>query len=178
MRNSSVKTDIHLKGFKDIPAAWLQEAAFMKNFVTDRREALLWFFSVQQTQHGQIRTDGADKRWYWFWKNSAIFKSGCRDYASTGGNIFTDQLYLAVCTMIVATVWALYSSFCILDLPKTPSTVRLWFFFFFFCLFVFVLVLTSSPFPLLPTPEGGQLQISVLSGHFHPKSARYDPRWL
>lgn len=44
-RNSSVKTDIHLKGFKDIPAAWLQEAAFMKNFiVTDRREALLWFF--------------------------------------------------------------------------------------------------------------------------------------
>lgn len=35
-----------------------------------------------------------------------------------GQHIFTDQPYLAVCTLIVASVWAVYSGFSILDLPK------------------------------------------------------------
>lgn len=81
MRNSLVKTDIHLKGFEDIPAAWLQEAAIMKNFVADRGEAFLCFLG-QQTS-AQIQADGADKSWYWL-KYSAVFQSGCRVYASTG----------------------------------------------------------------------------------------------
>lgn len=103
-------------------------------------------FSGRRTR-AQIQTGGADERWCWF-ENSAVFQSGSRHYASTGRYIFTDQLYLAVCTMIVATVWAVNSGFLYLRSSKTPSTVCLWCIFGLrFVFTLFFLVLTSSPLP-------------------------------
>lgn len=140
--------NIHLKGLK----------TFMKNRVADRgwggREKFSCDFSGRQTHvHRfklivQIRVDTDI--------NILLFSD--RHYASTGGYVFTDQPYFAVCTMIVATVWAVHSGFSILDLPKHHLL--------YVCdsfLPFFISVLTSSLLP--PDPrltEGSKLQISVL----------------
>lgn len=123
----------------------------------------LWFFWLANVHRfkviKQIRVD--------IDINILLFSD--RHYASTGGYIFTDQPYLAVCIMMVATVWAVHSGFSILDLPKHHLLyVCDSFLPFFFS------VLTSS---LLPPPPGLQREVNsrsvFYSGHFHPKSARY-----
>lgn len=170
MRNHSVKTDIHLKGFEDIPAAWLHEAAFMKNRVVDSGRSFSCDFPVGERTDPKLTVQ---MRVLFF----PIGQSALCKY----GTIHL-QLYLAVCTIIVATVWAVYSVFLYLrsSKKKTKKTPTIYcMFVIHFCLFS-VLVLASSPLPLrAPAPEGSILQISVLSGHFHPKNLQDTTlKWL
>lgn len=146
-----------LEAFEDIPAAWLQETTCMKNCVADQGEVFTWFFRSANAR-AQIQTDGADtvdKDLKILLLKICCFPIGQSALCKYGRYIFTDQLYLAVCTMIVATVWAVYSGFCILDLPKH----HLLYVCDSFCLFLSVL--TSNPLP--PPPPRSRLQREVNS---------------
>lgn len=96
------------------------------------------FSCSAKTHVHRWKTDGADKEMieiYWF----STWSVGTMQ--STGDYISADQLYLAVCTMIVATVWTVIIWFLYRrsSRKKNPSTVCLWFIFFafFFLLFLF-----------------------------------------
>lgn len=118
-----VKNRRSYEGFEDIPAVWLQEAAFMKNtFVADWGEVYLWFLFSKHVHRSKLMQqvvifDDLKKRERKQQQNSC-FPIGQSALCKNGRYILTDQLYLSVCPMIVATMWTVYSGFCIVALPE------------------------------------------------------------
>lgn len=134
MRKHYSKRTFHLKGLKifQLLDCWRQQRSW-RNVLLTRREGFLWF--------SRSANACTDPNWWCreliltLKKKFSCFPIGQSALCKYGRYIFTDQLYLAVCTMIVATVWTVYSGFCILDLPKhhllyVSDSFSLFFFFF------------------------------------------------
>lgn len=83
-----VKNRRSYEGFEDIPAVWLQEAAFMKNtFVADWGEVCLWFLFSKHVHRSKLMQqvvifdDLKKKRERENNNKTAVFQSGSQHYA-------------------------------------------------------------------------------------------------
>lgn len=174
MRKHYSKRTFHLKGLKifQLLDCWRQQRSW-RNVMLTRREGFLWF--------SRSANACTDPNWWCreliltLKKKFSCFPIGQSALCKYGRYIFTDQLYLAVCTMIVATVWTVYSGFCILDLPKhhllyVSDSFSLFFFWSWYW--------RAVRFLRSPAPEGSKLQISVLSGHCHSNLQDTTLCWL
>lgn len=139
----------------------------------------LTVISLQQPC-AQIQTDAAGSDFWWLKKKrerkqqqNSCFPIGQSALCKNGRYILTDQLYLSVCPMIVATMWTVYSGFCIVALPE-PHLLYVCDVFLPFCCVFLGWYWWAVHFPGLLAPEGSKLQISVVSGQFHLKSVGVD----
>lgn len=171
---SSPTFTINPKGSKIFQLLRLHEAAlaFMKNGVAGQGD--FFFLGKHTHMHGSKLTVFDMSRP----KNVPVGQSALCKY---GGDTSSQTNYtIAVCTLIVATVWTVYSGFCIVDLPEHHLLcVCVWDSFLPFFSFS---VLTNSPLPPAPSSRGKQtpsvfvcLFCFFKSGHFHLKCAGCDP---
>lgn len=152
-----VKNRHSYEGFEDIPAVWLQEAAFMKNTFVADWGVCLWFLFSKHVHRSKLMQqvvifDDLKKKRKQQQQNSC-FPIGQSALCKNGRYILTDQLYLSVCPMIVATMWTVYSGFCIVALPEHHLLYVCDVFLPFCCVF-FGVVLMSSPLPRAPGSRG------------------------
>lgn len=153
----------------------------MKNtFVADWGEVCLWFLFSKHVHRSKLMQqvvifdDLKKKRERNQQQQNSCFPIGQSALCKNGRYILTDQLYLSVCPMIVATMWTVYSGFCIVALPEHHLLYVCDVFLPFCCVCFFGWYWWAVHFPGLLAPEGSKLQISVVSGQFHLKSVGVD----
>lgn len=182
-----VKNRRSYEGFEDIPAVWLQEAAFMKNkFVADWGEVYLWFLFSKHVHRSKLmqqvvifddlkkkREKTTTKQLFSNRAVSTMQEWAIHPHRPTIPKCLSDDSSNHVNSIL----WFLYRSS-----SRTSSTVCLWcifaFLLWFFLLLLFFVFLEwywwAVHFPGLLAPEGSKLQISVVSGQFHLKSVGVD----